>query len=171
MKVKFLPQNIEIEVTPEKTLLQVAQENQIFIKSICKGVPSCAECRVRITEGENNILQPSKAELNLIGTNHFIDHRRLACQIRCFGDITVDLAEQVKKQETATKKPRGFKSREGAQPESHAIQDTIVLAEGIAEEQPAPKPQKQNQNQGQGQGQNQGPKRQDQRRRPNKNRK
>ena len=83
MKVKFVPQNVEVEVTPEKTLLQIATDNHIEIKSICKGVPSCAECRVRLIEGENNVLPPNKAELNLIGTNWRIDSRRLACQVRC----------------------------------------------------------------------------------------
>ncbi|MGE0632367.1 MAG: 2Fe-2S iron-sulfur cluster-binding protein [Pseudobdellovibrionaceae bacterium] len=133
MKVKFIPQNIEVEVTPNKSLLQVAQENNVFIKSLCKGLPSCAECRVKIVEGEHNVIPPSKAELNLIGTNYFVDHRRLSCQIRCFGDVTVDLTEQTKKQDAATKKPRGFKSS-GAATESHAVQDTIMLAEGSTEE-------------------------------------
>lgn len=129
MKVKFIPQNIEVEGNPNKTLLQIATENQLEIRSICKGVPSCAECRVVIAEGENNVLPPNKAELNLIGTNYFIDGRRLSCQVRCFGDITVDLTEQLERQETQTKKIRGFRSHK--QVESHAVNDTMLLNEKI----------------------------------------
>lgn len=127
MKIKFLPQNIEVEGSPNKTLLQIATENHLEIRSICKGVPSCAECRVRIADGESNILPPNKAELNLIGTNYFIDGRRLSCQVRCFGDVTVDLTEQIDKSESQTKKIRGFRSQK--QVESKAVNDTMLLNE------------------------------------------
>ena len=127
MKVKFVPQNIEVDVTPEKSLLQIATENQIEIKSICKGVPSCAECRVHIVEGENNVLPPNKTELGLIGTNWRIDSRRLSCQVRCFGNVTVDLTEQIERQENQSKKVRGFRTQKHI--ESRAVQDTMLLTE------------------------------------------
>lgn len=102
MKVKFVPQDIEFEIRPGQSVLQLAQENGVFIKSVCKGVPSCAECRVRVIEGDHNVLQPAAEELSLIGTGHFIDRRRLSCQLKCFGDITVDLSEQIEKQKSLT---------------------------------------------------------------------
>ncbi|MFM6928516.1 MAG: 2Fe-2S iron-sulfur cluster-binding protein [Bdellovibrio sp.] len=134
MKIKFLPQNIEVEGSPNKSLLQIATENQLEIRSICKGVPSCAECRVRIVEGDNNVLPPGKAELGLIGTSYFIDNRRLSCQVRCFGDVTIDLTEQVERAENQTKKIRGFRSNK--QVESKAVNDTMLLNEKV-EEQPS----------------------------------
>jgi 2Fe-2S ferredoxin len=127
MKVKILPQNIELEVTPEQTLLEVALKNNIEIKSLCKGVPSCAECRIKIAEGDSNIIPPTKAELNLIGTNYYIDSRRLACQVRCFGPVTIDMTEQLQRQETQTKKIRGFRTEK--QIESKAVLDTMLLSE------------------------------------------
>lgn len=133
MKIKFLPQNIEVEGTPDKSLLQIATENHLEIRSICKGVPSCAECRVKITDGEANVLPPNKAELSLIGTNHFIDGRRLSCQVHCFGNVTVDLTEQVERSENQTKKIRGF--RTSKQMESKAVNDTMLLAEKIDEKE------------------------------------
>jgi 2Fe-2S ferredoxin len=104
MKIKFMPQNREVEIGPNQTVLEVAQKNGIKIHSVCKGVPSCAECRVRVTEGEYNLLPPNAKELELIGTLHFVDNSRLACQLRCFGDITVDLSEQIQKTERAKAK-------------------------------------------------------------------
>lgn len=127
MKIKFLPQNIEVEGDPNKSLLQIATENHLEIRSICKGVPSCAECRVHVVAGELNLLPPNKAELNLIGTSHFIDGRRLSCQMHCYGDVTVDLSEQVDKAESQTKKIRGFRSHK--QVESKAVNDTMLLNE------------------------------------------
>ncbi|MGZ3769926.1 MAG: 2Fe-2S iron-sulfur cluster-binding protein [Bdellovibrio sp.] len=133
MKIKFLPQNIEVEATPDKSVLQIATENHLEIRSICKGVPSCAECRVRVANGESNVLAPNKAELNLIGTNYFIDGRRLSCQLHCFGDVTIDLTEQVEKAENQTKKIRGFRSTK--QVESKAVNDTMLLNEKVEEKE------------------------------------
>ena len=97
MKVKFLPQNIELEIKPNQSVMNLAHENNIPIRSVCNGMPSCAECRVRVVEGEHCLLPPGRKELNLIGTGHFIDQRRLSCQMFCFGDVTVDLTEQIEK--------------------------------------------------------------------------
>lgn len=99
MKVKFVPQNVEYEIKPGQSVMHLAQDHGIYIKSVCKGVPSCAECRVRVVEGDHNVLPPGSEELSLIGTGHFIDQRRLSCQLKCFGDITVDMTEQLAKEQ------------------------------------------------------------------------
>lgn len=140
MKIKFVPTGQELEGDPNKTLLQICNENKIEIKSICKGVPSCAECRVRLVDGEHNVLPPSKAELSLIGTSYFIDQRRLSCQVRCFGDITVDISEQINRADTNKKKVRGFRqtNQKAGTIETHAKQGTLVLEEPAAKEQSSP---------------------------------
>lgn len=97
MKVKFLPENVEYEIKPNQSVMQLAHEKKIEIHSVCNGMPSCAECRVKIVEGEYNVPPPSRKELNLIGTGYYIDQRRLSCQLYCFGDVTVDLTEQIEK--------------------------------------------------------------------------
>lgn len=125
MKIKFLPQNVEVDVDPSKSLMKIAVENGLKIKSICGGVATCAECRVRIVEGENSIPEPSKLELNMIGTSYYIDGRRLSCQVHCFGSVTVDLTEQLSKVDTH-KKVRGFKQRDPR--ELSAVHDTMILA-------------------------------------------
>lgn len=126
MKIKFVPQNVEVDVDPSKSLLQIATENGLKIKSICGGIASCSECRVKIVEGENSIPEPSQAELNLIGTSYYIDGRRLSCQVRCFGSVTVDLTEQLNKADTQ-KKVRGFKQKDPK--ELTAVHDTMILSE------------------------------------------
>lgn len=128
MKVKFVPINKECEIKPGETILQVAQREQIYIKSICKGLPSCAECRIQVVEGENFVIPPFKSELNLIGTGYFVNQRRLACQARCFGDVTVDVTDHLDK-ETNTKKIRGLKLNREELSEIKAVQGTFVLDE------------------------------------------
>ncbi len=164
MKIKFIPTNIEVEGDPNKSLLQICAENHIEINSICKGVPKCAECRVRIVDGDHNLVPPSSAELNLIGTNYYLDQRRLSCQVHAFGPITVDLTEQIERSEIQNKKVRGFKSHT-QRTETQAVQGTLVLQEKteVTPEVPAARPQRNqgrgnNQprnNQGGGQGRNQ----------------
>jgi 2Fe-2S ferredoxin len=150
MKIKFVPQNIEVEGNPNKSLLQIATENNIEIKSICKGVPSCAECRINLKDGENNVVPPNKVELNLLGTNWHIDGRRLSCQVHCYGDVTVDMTEQLERQANQTKKVRGFRSQK-TQTESQAVQDTMLLTTPAPTDEPReqrpPQNQKNSQNQ------------------------
>lgn len=126
LKIKFLPMGIEAPVDPEKSLLQIAHENDIKIKSICNGTPSCAECRVKIVEGEHSVPKPTPAELNLIGTSYYLDGRRLSCQVHCFGSITVDVTEQLNKVDSQ-KKIKGVRMKD--QKEIRAKQDTMILAE------------------------------------------
>lgn len=125
MKIKFIPQNIEADVDPSKSLMKIATEAGLKIKSICGGIASCGECRVKIVEGDNSIPEPGKPELNLIGTSYYLDGRRLSCQVRCFGSVTVDLTEQLNKVDTQ-KKVRGFKSKDTK--ELSAVQDTMILS-------------------------------------------
>lgn len=137
MKIKLLPTNQEIENNPNKTLLQVCLDNKVELKSICKGVPSCAECRVKVVSGENNLIPPAKAELGLIGTSYYLDGRRLACQARAFGDVTLDITDHLNKDDNSNKKLRGFRAQ-GTQSESKAVQGTLVLEEATK----APPPRK-----------------------------
>lgn len=134
MKVKFIPQNVEFEIKPNDSVLKIAQDNGLHIKSVCKGVPSCAECVVKISEGDYNVFKPTPAEVNLIGSAYFVDQRRLSCQLKCFGDITIDLSEQLEKaSRTVTKKPRGRQIQTGDDFDpgaSKAVRGSILFAGG-----------------------------------------
>lgn len=126
MKIKFVPVNIEVDVDPSKTLLQLATENGVKIKSVCGGVATCSECRVRVIDGDNSIPEPNKNELNMIGSSYYLDGRRLSCQVRCFGSVTVDVTEQLNKVDTQ-KKVRGFKQKDPK--ELSAVHDTMILSQ------------------------------------------
>lgn len=153
MKVKFVPQNIELEIQPDQTIKDLADKNGIYIKSICNGLPSCSECRIKITEGEYNVLPPGIKELSLIGTGYFIDQRRLSCQVKCFGDVTVDLSEQIEKEKNIDlKRPQG--SRKTEVEVSHALTGNLLEQENVlkevAEERPVAKSNSHNNRQNQG---------------------
>jgi 2Fe-2S ferredoxin len=145
MKVRFVPLDVEHEILPNQTVLQVANENGISIKSVCNGMPSCAECRVRLVEGEANVLPPGVKELNLIGTGYFIDQRRLSCQMLCFGDITVDLAEQIEKAKESVSSRKFLAKQKDVVTESHAVSGNLIEQDAefqsVAETKPQPKQQ------------------------------
>jgi ferredoxin len=133
MKVKFMPSGEEHDIDFNETILHLAHREGLHIQSVCKGIPSCAECRVQILEGEHHVLPPSKKELDLIGTAHYVDMSRLACQLRCFGDVVVDLSEQIEKEKRAQEKPRDRMARRDGK-ESKAVLGGIldnVVAEDV----------------------------------------
>jgi ferredoxin len=164
MKVKFVPQNIELEIEPNQSVMKLAHDNGVYIKSVCGGLPSCSECRVRVIEGDQNVLPPSTKELNLIGTGYFIDQRRLSCQLKCFGDVVIDLTEQIAKQATdGPKRPQGSKKEEHEA--SYAVSGNLIqqddslkqVAEEVANNPGGGRgPGGGGQNRGGGQGQNRG---------------
>ncbi len=90
MKVKFLPQNVEISISEEQTIMELAHKNNIGIRSVCNGRASCGACVVHVAEGEENLLPPTQKEQSVVGSGFFLDQKRLSCQLKCFGDVTVD---------------------------------------------------------------------------------
>ena len=122
-KVIFLPQNIEFELKPNQSVMDLAHENGIHIKSMCKGLPSCAECKVKVIKGECNVIPANQKELNLIGSLCFLDNSRLSCQMKCFGDITVDLSEQIEKEKKVMTPPNNKKKER----ESKAKTGNVIL--------------------------------------------
>jgi ferredoxin, 2Fe-2S len=126
MKIRFEPTGQEVDVDPNKSLLDICNDNKIPIRSVCHGVPSCGECRIRVVSGDHNLLPPGKAELSLIGTNYFLDQRRLSCQLRCFGDVVIDISRHLGPDDSANRKIRGHRATDRKH-ESKAVQDTFVL--------------------------------------------
>ena len=100
MKIKVLPHNIEIESNSNQSVMQILQKKGVYVKSVCNGQAICAECRVKVKEGSHNVYVPSQKELEQIGSGYFLDQRRLSCQMYCYGDIVVDLSEQVDKEKS-----------------------------------------------------------------------
>ena len=124
MKVKFLPQDISVSADSNKSVMELAKENQLSISSSCNGMCSCAECRVYVVEGEAHVLPPSVRETELIGGAHFVDNRRLSCQLFCFGDVTVDLSEQLERK--SNKRQQFLQSQNVVGEKSSALGDILV---------------------------------------------
>lgn len=51
LKVKFVPQNKEIEVSEGESLLEVARKAEVFIDAPCNGSGTCGKCKVKVANG------------------------------------------------------------------------------------------------------------------------
>jgi uncharacterized 2Fe-2S/4Fe-4S cluster protein (DUF4445 family) len=85
-KVKFLPDEKEVEVAGGTTLLEAATKADVYINSQCGGEGLCGECRLQVTKGK------ARADKNAIGffskeeiENGYV----LACQTRVEDDLEV----------------------------------------------------------------------------------
>ena len=126
MKLKFFPQNVETQIQPNKTVLEISREQGLNIQSSCNGMCNCGDCRVFVKEGENNLLLPTAKELKLIGPGYYIDQRRLACQLYCFGDVVIDLTEQ-EKYTQAGLSPQFLKRTQKKSPQEARSKNDILI--------------------------------------------
>ena len=62
------------------------------VASSCHGDGVCAKCRVQVVAGLENLSKIENLEQNLIDRNRLSPDKRIACQTRVFGDVTVDTA-------------------------------------------------------------------------------
>ena len=127
MKLKFIPQNIEVDVDSNKSVLEVSRELGLSVQSSCNGMCNCGDCRVFVKEGESNLLLPTVQELKLIGQGHYIDQRRLACQLYCFGDVVVDLSEQEERANQGKISQQFLKRAQKKSPEEARSKSDILI--------------------------------------------
>jgi len=72
---------IETEAQAGETIVQAAFRAGVVIQQTCGGVPSCTDCRVKISENwQNAVENPEGSEVRLCGNTYFITKERLACQ-------------------------------------------------------------------------------------------
>ncbi|MBI3098111.1 MAG: 2Fe-2S iron-sulfur cluster binding domain-containing protein [Planctomycetes bacterium] len=103
-RVKFLPQELEVEVDPAKipyahtglpgSLLQTAIAHKVFLNHMCGGMCSCTTCHLVVREGIESCSPQQEAEVLLLqDVANFEANSRLACQ--CVPDGTRDLVVEV----------------------------------------------------------------------------
>lgn len=82
----------ELDVNVGGTLLTSLSEQKIFLASACGGKGSCAQCRVRVTEGGGEILPTEQV--------HFSRKEqqagwRLGCQVKVKDNISIEVPDSV----------------------------------------------------------------------------
>ncbi|MBU0983573.1 MAG: 2Fe-2S iron-sulfur cluster binding domain-containing protein [candidate division Zixibacteria bacterium] len=91
-KIRFLPQDIEIEVPEGKTLLDAALENNIRIDHNCGGNCACSTCHVIVEEGFQSLGEMSEDEEDMLDeVEELTETSRLACQCKITADLVVEI--------------------------------------------------------------------------------
>jgi uncharacterized 2Fe-2S/4Fe-4S cluster protein (DUF4445 family) len=86
-RVDFEPVGKRVEVTPNTTLLEAAQQAGVALASACGGMGNCGQCRVEIRTG--SVSPPTDNEYVILTEMELQHGQRLACSTRVQGDVTV----------------------------------------------------------------------------------
>ncbi|OYP33144.1 NADH:ubiquinone reductase (Na(+)-transporting) subunit F [Rhodopirellula sp. MGV] len=81
----------EIEVPAGGKLLGALADAGIFVSSACGGGGTCAQCRVKVTEGGGEILATEKDHIN---KKEAAEGNRLSCQVAVKQDMHVEVPEE-----------------------------------------------------------------------------
>ena len=92
--------NVEIEINHEKKihvpigskLLTALADNNLFVSSACGGGGTCAQCKVKVSEGGGDILP---TELNHITKREAAEGDRLACQVTVKQNMKIHVHDEV----------------------------------------------------------------------------
>lgn len=84
--IRFLPDEIEVQIEPTETVLRAAEKAGIAVKSACGGGGSCGRCAVIVKGGKVTVGQTAKLTKEQIAQGWV-----LACQVNPLTDLTVEI--------------------------------------------------------------------------------
>ena len=82
------PDNREIDITEEESILIASLRNNISHLSACGGTGKCSTCRIEILDGLENCLPRGELEERLAQKLSFPSYIRLGCQTKLTGNIS-----------------------------------------------------------------------------------
>lgn len=86
--VRFLPDDVTIEIPVGELLLDAALEAGVFIPAACGGSGACGQCKVKVLSGSVEVLAVEKLHAAARAAGYV-----LACQTRLLGDVTVEIPQ------------------------------------------------------------------------------
>lgn len=118
-KVRFLRENIEIEVPAGQTILAAAKLAGAPQGDRCGGVCACSTCHVYVVKGIDNTSEIEDEENDILDKAFDVrSTSRLGCQAKLTGDIDVEISDesfQAFLDEHPTQKERALSLRKAAQ--------------------------------------------------------
>ena len=135
-QVCFTPSGRQFKGEFGDTLLQVAQDAGVAIRSLCGGYGQCHQCWIEVSEGEHskfgvnckpeNVTDVTKLEKQLIIDNPTYKGKRLACQSCIQGDLVIDVPEE-------SQEHKAYISKKNAK-QNYSVSSAISLIECTLEE-------------------------------------
>ena len=94
-RVRFVRENIEIEVADGQTILQAAKLAHAPEGDRCGGVCACSTCHVYVTKGFDNTSELADEEFDILDKAFDVrPSSRLGCQAKVHGDIEVEISDE-----------------------------------------------------------------------------
>jgi len=94
-KVKYLPNEVEVDVSEGTTILDAALDNNIKIDHNCGGNCACSTCHVIIEKGYDQLGEMTEDEEDMLDeAEGLTDTSRLACQVPITTDMVVRIPEK-----------------------------------------------------------------------------
>ena len=135
-QVCFTPSGRQFKGEFGDTLLQVAQDAGVAIRSLCGGYGQCHQCWIEVSEGEHskfgvnckpeNVTGVTKLEKQLIIDNPTYKGKRLASQSCIQGDLVIDVPEE-------SQEHKAYISKKNAK-QNYSVSSAISLIECTLEE-------------------------------------
>jgi len=99
----------DIEVPEGTTLLEAARDCDAPVQTLCNGVGTCVQCRVKVIDGFDALSTPEALEKDRLGNIFHITRERMGCQAQVLGDVTIEVLEArlpARKKGRFSKRPR-----------------------------------------------------------------
>ena len=135
-QVCFTPSGRQYKGEVGDTLLQVAQDAGVAIRSLCGGYGQCHQCWIEVSEGSHpkfnveckseNVSGITSLERQLIIDNPSYKGKRLACQTCIQGDLVIDVPEE-------SQEHKAYISKKNAK-HDYSIDSAITLFDCTLEE-------------------------------------
>ena len=135
-QVCFTPSGRQYKGEVGETLLQVAQDAGVAIRSLCGGYGQCHQCWIEVSEGSHpkfnveckseNVSGITSLERQLIIDNPSYKGKRLACQTCIQGDLVIDVPEE-------SQEHKAYISKKNAK-QDYSIDSAITLFDCTLEE-------------------------------------
>ena len=114
MKVKVLPDNIDIQAAPGDNLLEAIARSKVFIDAGCAGNGVCGQCRVRIEKGEVD---------SKMGVRQSVGEYKKGWRQACLSKIKTDLVISIPK---ASRIEREFAAQKVSAPKGQFMTEQEV---------------------------------------------
>src|SRR6188474_3068276 len=94
-KVRFIKENVEVEVPEGTTILQAARKAGAPEGDRCGGVCACSTCHVHVVQGFDSLSEQEDEEFDILDKAFDVKPTsRLGCQAKIHGDIDVKITHE-----------------------------------------------------------------------------
>ncbi|WP_432404100.1 ASKHA domain-containing protein [Wukongibacter sp. M2B1] len=99
-RISIREENVSFEYTPNKDLLQLLLENEIFVDNPCNGKGICGKCKIRLIQGE--LPDISDTERKFLKEEEIRSGIRLSCLVVPKKDIVIEILQKERKHKVLT---------------------------------------------------------------------